>query len=339
MAEQLSSRTKRGNRLRVAALVFVVVIVLPLLVNLVSVQPGAMIVKSIFESSPVVQTGPGFAEAAADVIITRDIAILTEDAPTASIDVYQPKQPPAAALPIIMWVHGGGFISGSKEQVGDYAIMLAHEGYIVASLDYTLAPSAQYPTPIRQGNAALQYLSDHAATWGGDVTRIFVGGDSAGSHIASSLAALQTNPALASALGLTPAIPAEYLRGALLFCGLYNMSTVGSTGFPFIRTFLWSYTGYRDWMAFPQIDQLSTTLQVTSAFPPTFLTVGDADPFQSQAFELETVLRQYGVDVTTQYWNDTGAGLNHEYQFNFTLPEANTTFSETLAFLAKYAES
>ena len=92
-------------------------------------------------------------------------------------------------------------------------------------------------------------------------------------------------------------------------------------------------------MMFPQIDQLSTTLQVTSEYPPTFLTVGDADPFQSQAFELETALRQHGVSVTTKYWNETGAGLNHEYQFNFTLPEANETFSDTLSFLTAYAES
>lgn len=339
MAEHQSSPTKRGNRLWIVALIFAVVIVFPLFLNLVSVQPGATIVKFIFEAAPAVQTGSGFAEAAANVTINRDIKILTKDAPTASIDVYQPKQPSAASLPIIMWVHGGGFISGSKEQVGDYAIMLAHEGYVVASLDYTLAPGAKYPTPIQQGNAALQYLSDHAATWGGDNTRIFVGGDSAGSHIASSLVALQTNPALANALDLTPAIPVAHLRGALLFCGLYNMSTVGSTGFPFIRIFLWSYTGYRDWMMFPQIDQLSTTLQVTSAYPPTFLTVGDADPFQSQAFEFESVLRQHGVSVTTRYWNDTGAGLSHEYQFNFTLPEANVTFNDTLTFLSKYAES
>lgn len=339
MAEQQSNPTKRRNRLWIVALVFLVVVVFPVLLNLVSVQPGGAIVKRIFEAAPAVQTGTGFAEAAANVTINRDIAIPTKDAPPASIDVYQPKQPSAAPLPIIMWVHGGGFISGSKEQVGDYAIMLAHEGYVVASLDYTLAPGAKYPTPIQQGNAALQYLSDNAESWGGDKTRIFVGGDSAGSHIASSLAALQTNPDLANALGLTPAIPAANLRGVLLFCGLYNMSTVGATGFPFLRTFLWSYTGYRDWMMFPQIDQLSTTLQVTSAYPPTFLTVGDADPFQSQAFELETVLRQHGVSVTTRYWNDTGAGLGHEYQFDFTLPEANVTFSDTLAFLSKYAES
>ncbi|HEY5351938.1 MAG TPA: alpha/beta hydrolase [Streptosporangiaceae bacterium] len=53
--------------------------------------------------------------------------------------------------PVILWVHGGGFISSSSATVRDYAILLAHAGYTVASLDYTLAPGSRYPVPVRQG--------------------------------------------------------------------------------------------------------------------------------------------------------------------------------------------
>jgi acetyl esterase/lipase len=208
----------------------------------------------------------------------------------------------------------------------------------VASLGYTLAPEARFPTQLLQGNAALTYLKEHAANWGGDPTRFFIGGDSAGAHIASLLTALQTDPKLASALQVTPALTVSQLRGAVLFCGIYDMSTVGSSGFPGLRTFLWAYTGYRDWMKDPMINDVSTTSHITNAYPPTFIAVGDTDPFQSQAFELTADLRGAGVPVTTNFWNGTGAGLYHEYQFNFTTPQAQKTYRDTLTFLSKYSK-
>jgi acetyl esterase/lipase len=217
--------------------------------------------------------------------------------------------------------------------------MLAHAGYTVASLGYSLAPGSEYPVPVQQGNAALRYLRANAARFGGDPARIVLGGDSAGAQIASELAAVQTDPALARSAGLTAAVPAGTLRGVVLFCGLYDMRTVGSTGFPALRTYLWAYTGTRDWTSYPAIDQLSTVLHVTASYPPTFISVGDADPFQSQAMELESALKRNAVPLTTLFWTGTGDRLNHEYQFNFNLPQAQTAFQRTLAFVATATRS
>ncbi len=105
-----------------------------------------------------------------------------------------------------MGVHGGGFISSSAATVRDYAILLAHAGYTVASLDYSLAPGLRYPVPVRRGNAALRYLHANAARFGGDPARIVLGGDSAGPQIAGQLAAVQADPALARSVGLTAAV-------------------------------------------------------------------------------------------------------------------------------------
>jgi acetyl esterase/lipase len=161
-----------------------------------------------------------------------------------------------------------------------------------------------------------------------------LGGDSAGAQIASELAAAQTDPGLGRSAGLTAAVPSGALRGVVLFCGLYDLRTVGSTGFPALPTYLWAHTGVRDWTSYPAIDQMSTVPHVTSGYPPTFLSVGDADPFASQAAELASALRRHAVRLTTLFWNGTGDHLNHEYQFNFDLPQARTAFQRTLAFLA-----
>jgi acetyl esterase/lipase len=298
-----------------------------------SVQPGAALVKAVFQRGQLVTPPVGFGQIARTVTEQR-VPVPTPGAPTAYLDVYTPDAAGGQPRPVILWVHGGGFISSSPATVADYTILLAHAGYTVASLDYSLAPGARYPIPVRQGNAALRYLRAHAGRFGGDPARIVLGGDSAGAQIASQLAAVQTDPGLARSAGLTAALPPGALRGVVLFCGLYDLRTVGTTGFPALRTYLWAYTGVRDWTSYPAIGQLSTTLHVTSRYPPTFLSAGDADPFRSQAAELASVLRRHAVPLTTLFWNGTGDHLNHEYQFDFDLPQARTAFQRTLAFLA-----
>jgi acetyl esterase/lipase len=303
-----------------------------------SVQPGAAIVKAVFEKGPLVKPPAGFAQLARTVQEQR-VSVPAPGAPTAYLDIYTPDSSAGEPRPVILWIHGGGFISSSPATVADYTILLAHAGYTVASLDYSLAPGVRYPAPVRQGNAALEYLRANAARFGGDPARIVLGGDSAGAQIASELAAVQANPALARSAGITPAVPSGALRGVVLYCGLYDLCTVGSTGFPALRTYLWAYTGVRDWTSYPSIDQLSTVLHVTSAYPPTFLSVGDADPFTAQAAELAAALKHQGVPLTTLFWTGTGDHLNHEYQFNFDLPQAQTAFQRTLAFLAAKTRS
>lgn len=295
----------------------------------VSVQPGAAMLRALFDSAPGVTPPPGVEDARALVSAPQTVPVPTADAPDASAVVYAPRA--EGPHPVVVWVHGGGFVSGSPATVEDFSVLLASRGYTVVSVDYTLAPEARYPVPVRQGNAALDFVQDRIAEYGGDPARVVLGGDSAGAQIASQLAAVQTNPDLAADLGLTPGVPADRLRGVVLYCGAYDLDTLGATGFPGLRTFLWAYTGHRDWPDAPFADQLSTTKQATADYPPTYLTVGDADPFESQGRELAAVLQERGVPTETLFWEDDG--LPHEYQFDFDRPQAARSFDATLDFL------
>src|ERR1700761_873874 len=321
------------RRFLVRALIAVVAgVAAAFIVYQTSLQPGAALVRAVFQGGAQVDPPAGFPAAETAVTETR-VPIRAPGAPAAAIDVYRPRAVATGPRPVILWVHGGGFLANTAAQFRDWFILLAARGYVVAGLDYSLAPQTHYPAPVRQGNAALAWLSQHGSRFGGDPDRMAVGGDSAGAQIASQLAAVETSPRLAAAMSLTPGIPAAHLRAAVLYCGLYDMSTVGGTGFPALRTYLWSYTGTRNWLADPRIDQLSTTRQATAAYPATYLTVGDQDPFRTQATELAGVLRARGVPVTTLFWHHQGLG--HEYQFKFSHPQAGVNFRHTLAFLAQ----
>jgi hypothetical protein len=82
--------------------------------------------------------------------------------PDALLDVFYPSAIADKPLPTIVWVHGGGWISGSKDDIANYGKVLAGKGYTVVGVDYSLAPGKTFPTPIRQVNAALGYVVKNA---------------------------------------------------------------------------------------------------------------------------------------------------------------------------------
>ncbi|WKA55108.1 alpha/beta hydrolase [Planococcus shixiaomingii] len=248
------------------------------------------------------------------------------------LDIYHPIHT-TEPLPVILWIHGGGYVSGSKDSRQNYGMALANAGYVVANIDYALAPDQLYPGPVLQANAALEFLALHAKEYGGDMSRIFIGGDSAGSQIASQIAAVISNKTLAKAMDIQPAIQSQYLQGALLMCGLYNMETVRATGFPNIDLFLNTYTGSDQFESFSRIHELSTVNQITPDYPPVFITVGDGDPFSSQAQELVQALESENVAVDSVFFEGSGKGLKHEYQYALDTVDGQETLEKTLNFL------
>lgn len=96
-----------------------------------------------------------------------------------------------AEMPVLLHLHGGGFVTGSIEMDDARCVRLAREARcIVASLDYRLAPEHPFPIPIEDAFAAWRCLTSDAGTFGGDVRRCAVSGSSAGGHLAVGVALL-----------------------------------------------------------------------------------------------------------------------------------------------------
>src|SRR5690606_31627529 len=116
-----------------------------------------------------------------------------------SFDVFSPSGG-TDALPTVIWIHGGAWISGDKKDVRPYVRMIAAEGYTTVALNYTIAPEQIYPTALTQLNEALAFLVAHADEFRIDTDRIVIAGDSAGANLTSQLATLITDPGYASEL-------------------------------------------------------------------------------------------------------------------------------------------
>jgi arylsulfatase len=96
-------------------------------------------------------------------------------------------------LPILLWIHGGGWKHGTKERC--QLAWLAAEGWAVASIDYRLSWQACMPAQLDDCRAAIAWLRREAATYGLDPDRLFVGGSSAGGHLAALIGTAGTGAA------------------------------------------------------------------------------------------------------------------------------------------------
>lgn len=265
----------------------------------------------------------GVSAARAPVHERLDIPVRVADAPPAGLDVFSPDPAHRGPLPVLVWIHGGGYIAGNPTQILRLAPELTRAGYVVASVGYTPAPGRRYPTQLRQASAALAYVQRHAAELGVNPHEVFLGGDSAGAQIASQLAAIQGNPGLVARVGLRP-IDLK-LRGVVLYCGLYDLRTVAADPLARLDEFLTDYTGIRDWQ---RADELSTVRWVNSDYPPAFISDATRDPFYPQALELVHALRRAGVAVDFRSWR----GLHHDFQFDDSAP-ARVSLQRTIEFM------
>lgn len=133
--------------------------------------------------------------------------------PARSLDVYAPLSgPDRSRVPVVVWVHGGGWFTGDKgNKIGDKVALFNGAGYVLVSVNYRLSPEPvaapaadriMYPTHPQDVARALAWVHDNIDDYGGDPERIAVLGHSAGAHL---VALVGTAPAFLGAHGLAPA--------------------------------------------------------------------------------------------------------------------------------------
>lgn len=144
----------------------------------------------------------------------KDIAYVTTsspgfDADRHRLDVYQPRQSQASLRPVVVFIHGGAWDSGSKNLYAFIGRRLAKQNIIAVLINYRLAPAVQVPDMADDCARAVSWAQQHITEYGGDPARIFVMGHSAGGGLA---ALLTTNDRLFAKLGLSQ----NPIKGAIL---------------------------------------------------------------------------------------------------------------------------
>jgi acetyl esterase/lipase len=135
---------------------------------------------------PLLAASLASAAAAPAPTLTRDVRYLADSAhPRHVLDVHAPAG--AKNLPVVFWIHGGGWAAGDKSDVKLKPAMFAGRGFVFVSTNYRLLPQAPMGDIIRDVAAAFAWTHAHIARHGGDPARILVGGHSAGAQLAALL--------------------------------------------------------------------------------------------------------------------------------------------------------
>lgn len=234
-----------------------------------------------------------------DMAWVRDISIPSRDGETIPARAYRPKGD--GALPVLVYFHGGGWVFGSVAAVDRAARLLADEArVVVVSVDYRLAPEAPYPAAWNDAEDAFAWALAQAEQFGGDTSRVCVGGDSAGGNLSIAvssrrLRAGQTPPncQLLYYPGVDnrdiPTMRANYLSSRLFGVGFWLDYTFTEFVLPL------TFPG-RD-LASPEISPLFAARAEMAQLPPTVLVASGFDPLRDSNRAYAAKLEEAGVEV------------------------------------------
>lgn len=226
--------------------------------------------------------------------IYRDVPYLPSARRQQRLDVFVPPGEPP--WPVMVYVHGGANHFGDKGTYDRICKVFASQGFLVFNANYRLSPRWKYRDQLSDTAAAVNFAWRHAQGYGGDPSRVFLAGDSAGAYHAAMYAAGVLRPELARALGTEYAVPRVNIVGLLLFYGVFDLATVGESRFPFSPLFITGFLG-RDPGEFASAAELVSPVRwVGPDFPPCFLATSEIDPLHSQTLDFARRLADEGVD-------------------------------------------
>jgi arylformamidase len=166
---------------------------------------------SIFASGSPAGGGP-----ANGSLVTEDIPyteIAGFDKVLTSLDIYRPGE--GTGYPVIIFIHGGAWKMGDKKYHRDIGDFFAGNGYVTVNVNYRLSPGVIHPSHMQDVAAAVAWVTRNIDEYGGDPSRIFIMGHSAGAHLSALVA---TDGRYLAAYGLDPGMLAGVipLDGAVL---------------------------------------------------------------------------------------------------------------------------
>ncbi len=253
------------------------------------------------------------------------------------LDLYIPTdyEVPANGFPVIVSIHGGGYIYGTKEVYQFYGMSLAQRGFAFVNFNYRLAPESHFPACLVDTNNVIQWImTEGCKKYPLDTSNIFMVGDSAGAHMASLYAAICTNPVYADRLNIH-AYEGFVPKAIALNCGIYD-SLASIENDETRDEYTTDLMGTKDWKS-KASKYLCSPLYVTEAYPPVFLMGAFHDGLSAQIPCMENALNEHCIPhVTKIYGNKDQTNITHVFHCNMKLELAHICNDEECDFFKRY---
>ncbi len=260
------------------------------------------------------------------------------------LDVYRPVDA-TGPLPVVLYLHGGGFRGLDKSTHWVMGLAFAHAGYLVLNVNYRLAPKHRFPAAAEDACEAWVWAVQNAARYGGDPARIVVAGESAGANLAAVVgvaSAWRREEAFARAVFDTGVSPVAVAPA----CGILQVSdpkrfirskSVGRITSAVIEGCFYGYVDdvYHDDRDYGLADPLLVVERAGAPdrpLAPTFLAVGTADPLIDDTRRYAKAVERHGGAVEARYY----PGMEHAFHAWLLRPQSRRCWEDQLAFLQPY---
>lgn len=262
-----------------------------------------------------------------------DIPYIDDGEKAHLLDIYYP-QGTTEKLPVIIDIHGGGWMYGYKEINKYFCLKLAQKGFLVASINYRLAGDVLFDDQIRDIFAALKWLGNNLKDYPADMDNIFLAGDSAGGHFACVTTAVNLNKDMQKDFGV------DYIgydfKAVAAICpavDLLSPNFIMNVNVPVLLGKNSRKSPYRKYLDVNKI--------ATKQFPPFYILTASGDFLRAQAYKLKKIFDNLGVEYRFRDFTDKLNGKNLQHVFNVVDPfsvygdEANEEISNFFKSIIK----
>jgi acetyl esterase len=225
----------------------------------------------------------------------ENLEILGKDHNQIPLRIFIPND--SKRLPVLMFFHRGGWVFGNIEEADPICRKLAnHLGCLVVAVDYRLAPENPFPKPLDDCYEATEWIANNASNFGGDHSKLMVGGESAGGNLAAAVALMardRQGPSLSAQVLIYPVICSDIKDNAYDHCVDSYFLTKDSMKF-FWSMYIQSPEQCKNKYASPDhaID--------FSNLPPALIITAEYDPLYHEANDYANKLKQAGVQVISK---------------------------------------
>ncbi|WP_018142714.1 alpha/beta hydrolase [Alloscardovia criceti] len=271
-----------------------------------------------------------------DVVAHLAIPYIEDNNRAHYLDVFAPADANAERLyPVVIDDHGGGFVYGLRELNRSFAMHLAHRGFVVVVPSYRPGPRHNFAEMLTDLSQAYAWTKENIASFGGDTSKLFLTGDSAGGCMALYSSQIENSVEMSEKTGVPQA--GIDIKGLLLVCGVYDLTACMSTkptgnvldGFK-KEIFQTVREGF---------EQYSKTDNVLAAapLPPVFINTAEDDFLHDENVQLAERLEKLGVECELDDARTSESGeLGHVYVVGLaTHPRSQETLDKMAAFMTR----
>ena len=253
------------------------------------------------------------------------------------LDVYRPRDV-QGPLPVIIDVHGGGWVYGDKYVYQYYCMSLAQRGFAVVNFSYRLAPDHIFPAGMQDLDAVVRFVLSNSGKYGFDLSNVFLVGDSAGAHMTLMYTCMCSDPEYAKLLTVIP--PENFMpKGIVLNCGIYDICEMledGGASMVLLKPLTRDLMGVDEIPAELSPEQegaLRPAKYVSKPFPAVYVMTSTGDFLKKQPDFLLPVLEKNGIPYVFRVFGSDSNKLTHVFHCDLRLPDAKECNDAEAEFL------